>query len=283
MEVRMSPPTRSGVAVVTGSAGGLGLGIARAAADHGMAVVLSDIDQSRLTAATEDLGAAGVTALSCPADVTDPASMRHLVECAVSEFGSVDLMCLNAGITPVATPIQDVTPDQWRMVMAVNFDGVVNGINAVLPIMERQGRGHISATASVNGLMADPSISAYNASKFAVVGLMESLLVDLRLARSLVTASVLCPGPIATDIIKRAVGEDRGTREHEHALLRRGMAPDQAGKVAFEGMMDGRFWIFTHPVMADITLRRRFDAMVGDGSRPVDLEWPWEEILDQGE
>lgn len=268
---------------MTGAAGGLGLGIALAAADHGMAVVLSDIDQSRLTATTADLVAAGLTALPCPADVTDRASMRHLVECAVLEYGGVDLMCLNAGITPVATPIQDVTPDEWRSVMAVNFDGVVNGISAVLPVMERQGRGHINATASVNGLMADPSISAYNASKFAVVGLMESLLVDLRLAGSPVTASVLCPGPIATDIIRRAIGEDRGTREQEHALLNRGMAPDQAGKAALAGMMDGRFWIFTHPVMADVALRRRFDAMVDDGSRPVDLEWPWEEILDRGE
>jgi NAD(P)-dependent dehydrogenase (short-subunit alcohol dehydrogenase family) len=246
-----------------------------------MAVVVSDIDEERLGAAAADLAYAGFRALAVPADVTDPESMLELVETAVSELGGIDLMCLNAGITPLATPIFEITPGEWQTVMAVNFNGVVNGINAVLPVMQRRGHGHISATASVNGLMADAHIAPYNASKFAVVGLMESLLVDLRRAESPIEVSVLCPGPIATDIIKRGIGVDRGTSAQEHALLNRGMVPDDAGRLALAGILDGQFWIFTHEAMVDRTLRERFDAMATDGTRPADLDWPWDEILDQ--
>jgi NAD(P)-dependent dehydrogenase (short-subunit alcohol dehydrogenase family) len=269
-----------GVAVVTGAAGGLGLGIARAAAAEGMTVVVSDIDGDRLEHAAESLRSGGHRALAHVGDVTDPGSMEELVHAATNAFGRIDLVCLNAGISPVAIPIAEVSLQIWEWVMAINLYGVVNGINAFLPFMERQGGGHINATASVNGHMADAGIAAYNASKFAVVGLMESLYVDLRSAQSPVTASVLSPGPIATDIIKRAVGEDRGTRDDEHALLNRGMGPEEAGRIALDGIRSGRFWIFTHPVMVNSTLRRRFEAMATDGSRPDDLDWPWDEILD---
>ncbi len=277
----MTINTKGGVAIVTGAAGGLGLGIARAAAEDGMSVVISDIDADRLAEAAAGLSADGYKAVAVAGDVTDADDMVGLAAVAQAEFGAIDLVCLNAGISPVALPITDVPPAVWEKVMAINFYGVVNGINAFLPVMEAQGRGHINATASVNGHMADAGIAAYNASKFAAVGLMESLHVDLRDAGSPVTASVLCPGPIATDIIKRAVGEDRGKRAEEHALLNRGMAPDAAGRIAVDGIKDGRFWIFTHDVMVDDTLRRRFDAMAGDGSHPADLEWPWDAILDQ--
>lgn len=272
-----------GVAVVTGAAGGLGLGIARAAGAEGMTLVLSDIDADRLEGAAAGLRAEGHKAVAVAGDVTKAADMVELAGTAIAEYGRVDLVCLNAGISPVALPITDVPPEVWDKVMAINLYGVVNGINAFLPVMESQGRGHINATASVNGHKADTGIAAYNASKFAVVGLMESLLVDLRDADSPVTASVLCPGPIATDIIKRAVGEDRGKRAEEHALLNRGMQPDDAGRITIDRIKAGRFWIFTHDVMVDATLRRRFEAMAGDGSYPADDAWPWEEILEAEE
>lgn len=277
------PTAHDGVAVITGAAGGIGLGLARAAVAEGLAVVISDLEAARLEAAAAQLSAEGACVRAHPADVTDAASVQKLVGLTTSEFGRIDLVCLNAGIAEVATPIGKITTGVWDRVMAVNFHGVLHGIRAVLPILQRQGYGHINATASVNGLMADPGIAAYAASKFAVVGLMETLALDLARDNSPVTASVLCPGPIATDIIKRAVGKDLGTRDVEHELLNRGMDPDQAGRIALAGIRSGRFWIFTHPVMADLTLRDRFEAMVTDGSRPADLSWPWDEVLDREE
>jgi len=276
----MAIDTSGGVAVVTGAAGGLGLGIAQAAAEDGMAVVIADIDADRLEAAASGLRAAGHRVVAVPGDVTDPAAMTDLAAAATEAFERIDLVCLNAGISPVALPITEVPQKVWEKVMAINLYGVVNGINAFLPVLEAQGGGHINATASVNGHMADPGIAAYNASKFAVVGLMESLLVDLRASGSPITASVLCPGPIATDIIKRAVGEDRGKRDEEHALLNRGMQPYEAGRINIDRIKEGRFWIFTHDVMVDDTLRRRFETMAADGSHPADLAWSWDEILD---
>jgi len=276
----MSVVGEGNVAVITGAAGGLGFGIAAAAASRGMAVVLSDIDSSRLEASVSQLRDMGLRASARQADVTSSESMARLAEDVVNEHGRVDLACLNAGISPVSLPISSVPRDVWSRVMAINLYGVLNGIEAFLPLMEKQGRGHINATASVNGLMADPEIAPYNASKFAAVAVMESLHVELRNAGSSVDASVLCPGPIATDIIKRAVGEDRGKSTEEHELLNRGMAAADAGEITIDGIADGRFWIFTHELMVSKTLRTRFEAMASNGARPDDLDWPWAEILD---
>ena len=221
----MSFIAEGSVALITGAAGGLGLGIARAAAKAGMAVVLSDIDAARLEDAADQLRLDGYVAWARNADVADADSMSQLADSLMDEFGRVDLVCLNAGISPVALPISETPEGVWERVMAINLYGIVNGINSFLPLMKQQGHGHINATASVNGLMADPEIAPYNASKFAAIAVMETLDAELHAAASPVSASVLCPGPIATDIIKRAVGEDRGKRDEEHALLNRGMSP----------------------------------------------------------
>ncbi|MFW2339520.1 MAG: SDR family NAD(P)-dependent oxidoreductase [Acidimicrobiia bacterium] len=275
----MSSISEGGVAVITGAAGGLGLGIAKAAALRGMSVVLSDIDVDRLDESVSALEAMGLSTSAKQADVSNPEGMIQLAESVVDEHGRVDLACLNAGISPVALPIGEIPREVWKRVLDINLYGVVNGIEAFLPLMEKQGSGHINATASVNGLMADPEIAPYNASKFAAVGVMESLHVELLRTGSPIEASVLCPGPIATDIIKRAIGDDRGKSAEEHDLLNRGMSPDEAGQITIDGIANGRFWIFTHELMISETLRTRFEEMAAAGARPGELDWPWDRIL----
>jgi NAD(P)-dependent dehydrogenase (short-subunit alcohol dehydrogenase family) len=266
-----------GVAVVTGAAGGLGLGIAHAAAERGMQVVLTDVDEYRLTDAATELTSQGGSAVGRVVDVTEAAAMNDLARLVIREYGRVDLVCSNAGMTLVRG-ITELTIDDWKRVVDLNLYGVVNGISAFLPHMMEQGFGHLNATASVNAFKSDLSQAPYNASKAAVPAIMESVLMELRERGSDVTASVLCPGPIATDIMRRAIGDDEEVREEVHSLITQGMPPNEAGKITLDGIASGRFWIFTHPILYD-TIRAKNDNMMRDGSLQADLEWPWDELL----
>ena len=118
----------------------------------------------------------------------------------------------------------------------------------------------------------------YNVAKHGVAALMESVALDLREMDSSVTASVLNPGPIATDLMLRSLGDDDEVRTEVHGLLNAGMDPNKAGAIAIDGIAEGRFWIFTHPLIFG-TIRDRMDAAMADGSLPPELDWPWEELF----
>ena len=266
-----------GVAVVTGAAGCIGLGMCRAAAARGMAVMMSDIDGDRLGAAAQILIDDGFRVATRVVDVTDPAALETLARATVEEFGRVDLVCNNAGITLV-TPIHELSLDDWHRVIDIDLNAVFYGVHAFLPIMLEQGFGHLNATASANAWRSDPMQAPYNAAKHGVAALMESVALDLREIESSVTASVLNPGPIATDLMLRSLGDDDEIRTEVHGLLNAGMDPDKAGRITIDAIVDGRFWIFTHPLIFG-TIRDRLDAATSDGSLPPELDWPWEELF----
>lgn len=266
-----------GVAVITGAAGGIGLGMCRAAAARGMAVMVADVDEERLAVSVQTLTGDGHRVKHRVLDVTDPAALVALAEDTVAEFGRVDLVCNNAGITLV-TPIHEITLEDWHRVIDIDLNAVFYGVRAFLPIMLEQGFGHLNATASANAWRSDPMQAPYNVAKHGVAALMESVALDLREMDSSVTASVLNPGPIATDLMLRSLGDDDEVRTEVHGLLNAGMDPDKAGAIAVDGIAEGRFWIFTHPLIFG-TIRDRMDAAMADGSLPPDLDWPWEELF----
>ena len=167
------------VAVVTGAGGGIGLGIARAAAARGMAVVVSDISPERLAVAVGDLRTGGIDASGLVADVRVVKELEALREYVLEQHGRVDLVCNNAGVGLVR-PLLDCSSADWRLLLDVNLTGVVNGVQVFLPVLANQGSGHISATASLSGLVGDPDLAVYTTTKFAVVGLMESLQQEMR-------------------------------------------------------------------------------------------------------
>lgn len=266
-----------GVAVVTGAAGGIGLGMTRAAAARGMAVMMTDADGERLAESAQSLSDAGHHIAQRVVDVTDPTALVALARETVDEFGRVDLLCNNAGITLV-TPINEITLEDWHRVIDIDLNAVFYGVRAFLPIMLEQGFGHLNATASANAWRSDPMQAPYNAAKHGVAALMESVALDLREMQSTVTASVLNPGPIATDLMLRSLGEDDEIRTEVHGLLNAGMDPNKAGRITIDGIVEGRFWIFTHPLIFG-TIRDRLDAATTDGSLPPELDWPWEELF----
>ncbi len=245
-------------AVITGAAGGMGLGMARSFANAGMNLVLADIDAERLSASVDQLKADGYAAIGVPTDVTKEEQIQALAQAALDEFGAVHIMSNNAGIGIPGT-VDDMTLDDWKWTMDVDLWSVVYGVRTFLPLLKEQGEGHITATSSMAGLTCGPVLGAYHVAKHGVVALMDTVRIELKLAKSDVRASVLCPGPIDTDIAlsERLRPDDIETRDNNKLedkffeglrnALAGGMDPDEVGDIVLEAIQNERFWILTHP------------------------------------
>lgn len=263
------PDLRNGTAVITGGASGIGLGLARACLTRGLSVVLSDVDAEQLATTADELRSTGGSVLDIVGDVRSAASIAELRDAAVAfaddNGNKIALVCNNAGVG-FAKAVADTQLAEWELVLDINIRGVVNGINAFLPVLLGQGSGHMSATASLSGWVADPGLSAYVASKFAVAGMMESLGLELLEQDTDVSASVLCPGPVATSLAATsaaATGSHIGEDVAEY--LARGMAPDDVGEMALAQIEEGRFWLITHPELTHDLVDRRVAAMKDGG------------------
>ncbi len=195
MSVRIG---RDDVAIVTGGASGIGLGLVKALAGAGARVALVDrlsADAQRAVATlgfpTEQVKAYGV-------DVSDVDAVNALAAAVAADWGCIDYLFNNAGIG-MAGALADTTREDWRRVIDVNLWGVINGIHAVYPRMIAQGRGHIVNTASGAGLGPRPFMVPYATSKHAVVGLSTSLRAEAAVHG--VRISVVCPGNIASNML----------------------------------------------------------------------------------
>ena len=201
----MSIDLKGKTAVVTGSAGGIGLGIAKALAGAGMNLVLADLQPDRLDAARGAIAAMGVRAVAVPVDVSDPGSVANVARVAEEAFGKLHVAVNNAGVAMHGTPVEQVKPEEWQWLLGVNVMGVVNGIHSFVPLIRKHGEGgHVVNTASVSGFFvrAGRNQGAYAMSKYAVVALSEAL--EQEVEGSGIGVSVLCPGPVVTNIFGSA-------------------------------------------------------------------------------
>ncbi|MEW6203989.1 MAG: SDR family NAD(P)-dependent oxidoreductase [Pseudomonadota bacterium] len=187
-------------AVITGAASGIGLALAKHAAAQGMNVVLADIDEAALRAATEQLNLPADRVLAVRTDVRHAAEIKSLADAAYSKFNAVHLLFNNAGVALARTTWEHTVAD-WEWVLQVNLWSVVHGISEFLPRMQAQGgQAHIVNTASVAGLVSNPGMAAYNVSKHGVVTLSETLSLELQMTQSTVGVSLLCPAWVPTGI-----------------------------------------------------------------------------------
>jgi NAD(P)-dependent dehydrogenase (short-subunit alcohol dehydrogenase family) len=205
------------VAVVTGGANGIGLAIGRHFAEHGMSVMLADIQPGPLNDAVANLRGEGLDVRGCVTDVTKVASVDHLADETLRAFGAVHVVCNNAGIGPGGqTLLWDYEENDWRWCLDVNVLGVAWGIKAFVPRMIRGGdEGHIVNTSSGNGgiaPMGDAPI--YAMSKSAVTTLTELLYYQLKTQDTKVSCSVLYPGP---NWLRTRLWEAWRTRPQEYA------------------------------------------------------------------
>ena len=162
------------VVAVTGASSGIGEATARLLAEGGARIVLGARRTERLDAIARDIRDRGGAAVSCRTDVAQREDLVRLVGTAIDEFGRLDVLVSNAGISKIG-PISDLDVDAWSAMIDVNLRGVLHGIAAALPVFRRQGRGHFVTTVSTAGLKIVPTMAAYAATKNAVRTMMEGL------------------------------------------------------------------------------------------------------------
>jgi NAD(P)-dependent dehydrogenase (short-subunit alcohol dehydrogenase family) len=186
------------IAIVTGSARGIGRAIALALASEGADLVRADRLGDSLPAVAEEIRALGRRALAQPADVSDAAQVQRLVADTVATYGRVDVLVNNAGTIVLPGGILETSPEAWDTMMATNARSVFLCSRAVLPHMLARRRGKIVNVASTAGLRPLPNRAAYCASKYAVVGFTRALALDLRPHGIAVNA--ICPGAVDTPL-----------------------------------------------------------------------------------
>jgi NAD(P)-dependent dehydrogenase (short-subunit alcohol dehydrogenase family) len=270
------------VVLITGGASGIGLATATRLASAGAALVLGNIEDGPLDEAVTSLRASGASVIGVHCDVATLADVEHLRDAALAEFGAVHVVFNNAGVgggPTIGSPIE-----LWRWVSSVNLDGVVHGIHAFLPLLLDQDEGHVVNTASLAGLGGVPGMGPYCATKFAVVGLSESLCYDLALRRSHVGISVLCPGFVRTRIAESArnmpdelralaPSEDHGAVEAAAAaVVAAGIDPAVVAEHVAGAIERNEFWVLPHRHVAVRTTELRLAWMQGGPPPGIDLE-----------
>ncbi len=247
-------------ALITGGASGIGLGMARAFIAAGLRVAIADINETALATARTALPGLG---LAVALDVTHSAQWERALDSVEAALGPIDILCNNAGIGQGRfadgreTLVADMPEMLWRMVLEINATGTFLGARAVAARMLARGRpGHIVNTASTGGLMAPGGLAAYCASKFAVVGLSESLRAEL--APAGIGVSVLCPGGVRSNLFASSVavrasvpGASEGLATVASEALRieqaQRMDPVSVGQMVLRAIAGNALYIIPHP------------------------------------
>ena len=254
------------IAVITGGGSGIGRGMAHAFADAGMHVAIGDIEPTAGAAVQAEIEAKGVEAMSARLDVVDRDAVQAFADSVYGRFGAAHVLCNNAGVVTFDL-MDDISDADWRWVIDVNLQGVVNGLQAFLPRMKAQdGEKHIVNTASIAGIGPHKGIAPYVATKYAVVGISETLheeREDLGIG-----CSVLCPGNVQTQIVASGRnrqdtvgGPDHRVNKEVQAQISQGMDPMEVGRIVRQAVIDEDLYIFTHPDTREIA-QTRFDAIL---------------------
>ncbi len=267
------------VAFVTGGASGMGRAMVNSFAAAGMKVVAADIEQAALDALARDFEGSNAEVVPMRVDVGDRDDVEEAAARTVETFGKIHVLCNNAGVV-VGGRIDEMNYRDWDWVTRVNYDGVINGLQAFLPHILAHGEGgHIVNTASGAGHIPVPGLSIYNTTKYAVVGLSETIHAEL--APLGIGVSVLCPGVVKTAIFNsgrnrpESLQRDRDTSriafsetgeptDEELARMEQIMStaldPAVVGDMVVDAIRNGDLYIFTHPDI-EAAVERRLEGI----------------------
>jgi NAD(P)-dependent dehydrogenase (short-subunit alcohol dehydrogenase family) len=274
------PVAAGRVAVVTGAASGIGLGLAERFAAEGMHVVMADVEEPALSKAAAAVAEAGGSVLPVVTDVADIAAVRALRDAALAAFGAVHVVCNNAGVGGPHGPLWECPEGEWDWVLGVNLNGVMNGVRVFMPVLLEQDTGHLMNTSSIFGVFAG-SLGPYGVSKHAVTALTETLHFNLRsLGVSHVGVSVLCPSAVRTNFGTSARNrpasagpplvtgpEEQASAQRFDELSKLGASPAEVAGMVVDGIRSGRFYILTSDNRHEPVLRRGQEIV--DGGPPV--------------
>ncbi|UIJ74369.1 SDR family NAD(P)-dependent oxidoreductase [Acinetobacter sp. SH20PTE14] len=248
------------VAAITGAGSGIGQQLAIQLAQSGAHLALSDRNLDGLAQTAEMIKHTGVKIIQTQLDVSDRAAVEQWAAATQAEFGQVNLIFNNAGVA-LASTVEGMHYDEIEWIMNINFWGVVYGTKAFLPYLKQSGDGHIVNISSLFGLTAQPTQSAYNATKFAVRGFTESLRQELDLENAGVSATCVHPGGIRTNIANSARMSD--------SIRALGMNPDRATK-AFNKVLKTPPEVAAK-VILDAVKQNKRRVLIGNDAKIIDL------------
>lgn len=265
------------VAVITGGASGMGEAMAWRFARAGMKIVVADIDQRAANKVCDELRAAGHISLPVRTDVGKAEDVEALADSAFGHFGTVDLLCNNAGVVPSGRfrPVWEYPIEDWKWSFDVNMMGVVHGLRSFVPRMLAQGsEGHIVTTASVAGLISGSGSAAYSAAKHAAVRITEALYASLRELDAPIGVTLLCPGLVNTRIYQSERNrpqnlEPEGGAAEETAELKAiaadmytgAISPEQVAEQVFNAVCNNEFYVLT-TTNFDEEIKNRMQAIL---------------------
>lgn len=217
------------VAAITGAGSGIGRALALGLARQGCHLALADVNSAGLKETAELARALGVKVSEALVNVAERDAVQAWADQVMAEYGQVNAIFNNAGVAQGGT-VEGNDYADYEWVMSINFWGVVNGTKAFLPYLKSSGEGHIVNTSSIFGLFAQPGMSAYNASKFAVRGFTEALRQELDLEKCGVSATCVHPGGIRTNIARDA--------KMDHSIEARTGSSAHAAKERFDKLLN---------------------------------------------
>lgn len=228
-------------ALVTGAGSGLGRAVALELSRRGARVLCTDVNGD---AAAETAARCGSEATSMVCDVATRGALEAAAAQMDARWGGADLVVNNAGVA-VAGPVGTIPEEDWAWIVGVNLLGVVNGCEVFVPRFRAQGRGWVLNVASMAGLVAMPEMGPYNATKYAVVGLSETLRGEL--VGSGVSVSVLCPSFFQTNILESGRRLPSQSRKLAETLMRKSpISADDVARIALDGLVRGDFYVLPH-------------------------------------
>lgn len=272
-------------AFITGGASGIGLGISKACAGHGMNVVIADARREALYDARSWFIERKYPVHTIRLDVTDRPAYEAAADEAESVFGNIHVLVNNAGVAAGSGPLWDASFNDWDFIAGINITGVFNGIKTILPRILKHGEGgHVVSTASKGGLICVGMSGLYCATKYAVAGMMETLATDLQ--GTGVGASVFCPGPVTSNLGFSSAQVRPDTLKNETEKLpppppsggkfpdwgKVFMSPEEVGERVIRGIKRNDLFILTHPEFKDGLIARNEAIVRAVPEEPANTE-----------